>query len=111
MKKKMFFKSYTDNSLSKARRFKDDPVVKNGLAITPVDMNHMLQQGLPIGAQIRSAFADETFTSANDWDIDLSQQRGVDIVDAWEAEQSAKSKIKDFFSKAERSPVEKGGDQ
>ena len=102
MKKKMFFRSYTKNSLSKARRTEDDPIVRNGLALTPADMNKMVMQGIPIGAQINAHFADDDFRAANDFDVPIQDRRGVDVAEVWEHSLDAKKKIRDYFSKAKR---------
>lgn len=110
MNKKMFFRSYTPNPTSKARRHQDDPIVKNGLAITPADMNKMLQAGVPISAQMNAHFNDDTPQQAADWSVGIQDMRGVDAAEVFEASMDAKSKIKKFFSSAERKPMQEGGD-
>lgn len=110
MGKKMFFRSFTPNPTSKARRTEDDPIVQNGLAITPADMNKMLQAGVPISAQMNAHFNDDSPAQANDWTVGIQDMRGVDAAEVFEASMDAKSKIKKFFSSAKREPMEKGGD-
>lgn len=106
----MFFNSYTPNKLSKARRMKDDPIVKNGLAITPADMNNMLRQGQPISAQLHAAFADDSPQSMNDWEIGIEDTRFVDAAEVYEHTMGAKKRVKNFLKNAERMPLEKGGE-
>lgn len=109
MSKRMFFKSYTPNPVSKAVRTEDDPIVQNGLAVTPAEMNQMLQAGLPISAQINSMFNDDTLVSARDFSVDAIYQRGIDAAEIFEMQQGAKRKIKDAFQHAERQPIQEGG--
>ncbi|UPW41264.1 hypothetical protein [Sigmofec virus UA08Rod_4626] len=72
---------------------KDDPVVPvvNDLAVTPSDMHQMTARGVPISAQNESMFYDgDTLSSI---ELDLEYQRGIDVVDLWDAEKTSRLNI------------------
>lgn len=105
----MFFKSYTPNPTSKARRVEDDPIVRNGLAITPAQMADMVKKGQPISAQLQAAFNDDG-PNSNDWHVGIEDMRFTDASEAWNASQDAKEKIRKYAQTAERLPMSKGGE-
>lgn len=65
--------------------------VKDGLAITPAEMNRLTKSGIPITPQNSSSFIDGE--ASFDRELTLESMRGVDAIDAWEASQSAKKNI------------------
>lgn len=76
-----------------ARRKKDEPIVKNGLAITPAAMMEMMQQGMPISAQGYS-LKEETLAQSNDFFVPAEHQRHFDMVDAWNAKLDVQEKVR-----------------
>lgn len=65
--------------------------VKDGLAITPAEMNRMVKSGIPITPQNSASFIDGE--ASFDRELTLEARRGVDAIDAWEASQTAKKNI------------------
>lgn len=73
--------------------------VSSGLALTPAQMWDMAQQGKPIST---SMLPDEYFDDGDPYatyDVDLDRKRGIDVVELWEAEKTAKNKFRQFESK------------
>lgn len=81
-----------------ALRHEDEPIVKNGLAITPSEMMEMMQQGQPISAQGYS-IKEETRAMANDYDVPLEHTRHFDMVDAWNTRMMVQQKVRDARKK------------
>lgn len=76
-----------------------EPVVMNGLAITPADMEDMRKRGLAISAQnaklLQIADAGDT-----DFFVPLEHQRGFDIADGWNAARDIRHKVHEMRDKA-----------
>lgn len=70
-----------------AVRGKYEPVVKNGLAITPSDMVEMMNNGMSISAQAYSMLDKETISQRNDFEVPLEHRKGFDMVDGWTLKQ------------------------
>lgn len=73
--------------------YKSDPVyVQSHLSVTPSEMNQMRERGIPISSHCDpSKFYDgDTSPSVS---IDPMLMRGVDILDAWNAEQTSKNRL------------------
>lgn len=80
------------NRLASAKRKESDLPVKGDLAVTPAQMARMAENGVAISSQIAGSFNDgETNPS---FEVPLSQARGLDIVDYWEAEKVARKNVK-----------------
>lgn len=88
-----------------ARRKKDEPIVKNGLAITPAAMVELMQQGSPISAQAYS-IKQETPSQANDFFVPAEHQRHFDMVDGWNARLDAQEKVRGIKKKIARGEIE-----
>ena len=76
-----------------ALRREDEPVVKNGLALTPAAMVEMMNQGMPISAQGYS-IKDESIAQANDFFVPAEYTRGFDMVDGWNFRQEVHEKLR-----------------
>lgn len=80
--------------VAKCVRTSTDPVVQPGLSMSPAEMLKATDEGRPIGTmilpddQFEDGYVDAT------WDVDLLHRRGVDIIDAWNAEKDAKSNLR-----------------
>ncbi|UPW41680.1 hypothetical protein [Peromfec virus RodF8_21] len=92
------------NKLLQSRRYNRtafydvEPVyVQSGLAVTPSEMMTLSQHGVPISSQVDESLfydGDSSFKVT----IDPMLMRGVDINDAWNAEQDAKSRLAAAYS-------------
>lgn len=83
------------NRLASAKRKPSDLPVKGDLAVTPAQMARMANNGVAISSQIAGSFNDgETNPS---FELPISQVRGLDIVDFWEAEKIARKNVKDHI--------------
>lgn len=72
--------------------------VQSHLAVTPSEMNQMRLMGVPISSQMEpNNFYDGD--SSPSVSIDPMLMRGVDIIDAWNAEQSAKNNLRNGYLK------------
>lgn len=67
-----------------------EPVVPN-LAVTPAQMSQMAARGIPIAAQSLDSFVDGV--SNPSYDLPIESQRGIDVVQVWDAQKSARKKI------------------
>lgn len=68
--------------------------VQSNLSVTPSQMNQMRVHGIPISSNVDpTKFYDGD--SSPVVSIDPMMLRGVDIVDAWNAEQTAKNRLND----------------
>lgn len=66
--------------------------VQSHLSVTPSEMNQMRERGIPISSQCDpSQFYDGDNSPCVS--IDPMMMRGVDILDAWNAEQTAKNRL------------------
>lgn len=67
--------------------------VQGGLAVTPSQMLAMSEHGIPISSKVDES---QFYDGDSDYriEIDPMLMRGVDINDAWNAEQDAKSKFR-----------------
>lgn len=70
--------------------------VQQGLSYTPSMMNKMREQGIPISANSLPSELFEDGDTSNNYEVPLYRQRGIDVADVWEAEQTARKKIRDY---------------
>lgn len=82
-----------------ARRHDEEPIVQNGLAITPSDMQDMMMRGEAISAQHMQAIKDETPSQRNDFYVPMEHTRGFDMVDAWNAQKEVQGKVREMRRK------------
>lgn len=76
-----------------------EPIVQNGLAITPAEMEDMRKRGMAISAQnaqlLQVADAGDT-----DFFVPLEHQRGFDLADGWNAARDIRHKVHEMRDKA-----------
>lgn len=77
---------------SSPRRHEDEEIVQNGLSITPERMLEMVQHNIPLNNNNLAVTYDEGYGDLS-FDVPLQYQRGVDIGDAWEAQEDVKAKF------------------
>lgn len=70
-----------------------EPIVQNGLAVTPRQMMELTQRGIPItpanlGLQYKEG------VNSLDFDVPMEHQRGIDMADMWMHRQSMKKRLK-----------------
>lgn len=75
------------------QRKDSDPVVQNGLAVTPQRMLELAEDGFAIGAQNSLNL---TFEQRRDMDMSIPPERcrGFDIADGFQMQQEVRSKVK-----------------
>lgn len=71
----------------------DEPIVQNGLAVTPRNMLDMSNNGIPITPNNLALQYNEG-VSKLDFDVPMDYQRGVDICDMWEHREDFKNRMK-----------------
>lgn len=108
----MFGKSYKPWHPSTAKRVGDDPIVKNGLSISPAEMDELMKKGMPVAAQMNAMFNDDKISN-NDFDVPLEHMRGIDIAEinntVLDIREKAKSVVKRVAT-GEIATIEKGVD-
>lgn len=86
---------------------KEEPVLKviGGQALTPAQMDHMRKRG----QSITSFQVDETLfndgTTNPKFEIPITDQRGVDVVDVWNAQKDAKANVKKFNKQSDKHKI------
>ncbi|MDM8268199.1 hypothetical protein QUW50_03985 [Barnesiella viscericola] len=74
------------------KRKKGELPVHGELAYTPAEMFEMWKQGVPIS---NDNLGTPTFEPDKTvWQIPIERQRGVDIADVWQAQQTARKRVK-----------------
>lgn len=71
----------------------EEPIVQNGLAVTPSEMLELTNRGVPISPNNLGVIYEEG-SSNLDFEPPLEHQRGIDITDMWEHREDVKSKMK-----------------
>jgi len=94
--------SYTPLRSASCLRTESDIPVQNGLALTPAQIQSMTLQGVPISTPLAMSFRDGY--DKLDFEPSIDARRGVDLNDVWEAEQDAKSKLREIYKSSQ--PVE-----
>lgn len=69
-----------------------DVKTKPSLAVTPADALRMAERGVPVAAANIDSFYDGDVNPS--WTISIDRQRGVDVADVWDAQKSARKRIK-----------------
>ena len=74
------------------KRKRGEISVQAGLAYTSAEMFEMWKQGVPISNENMGT---PTFESDKTvWQIPIERQRGVDIADVWQTQQTARKRVK-----------------
>lgn len=89
-----------------ARRTEDDPIVQNGLAITPSEMQEMMARGEAISAQHMQAIKEETPAQRNDFYVPMEHTRGFDMVDAWNVRHEVQGKVRELRNKVKNGEIQ-----
>lgn len=93
-----FIKSWKSvPTIAVAERGKDDPIVQNGLSISPREMMDLTRQGFAIGAQ--NARMLQEVKSMAVGEVPLEFRRGFDMADGYQAQQSVRDKARQVRSK------------
>lgn len=74
------------------KRKKGELPVHGNLAYTPAEMYEMWKQGIPISNENSGQPTFEPEQTV--WNIPIERQRGVDIADVWQAQQTARRRVK-----------------
>lgn len=74
------------------KRTVEDVPVEDGLAMTPAQMNQLMQQGIPI-ASANLGLQYEEGVSELDFEPPLEHRRGIDINDMYESRQHIRKKF------------------
>lgn len=65
--------------------------VKTGLSVSPTQMAQMTSKGIPVTSQLAETFFDGT--SDPSFEMDLTDLRGIDVNQIWEAEKTARKRL------------------
>lgn len=88
-----------------AKRRDGEIIVQNGLAITPAEVLRNAEIGIPVSSMMVSGqFFDGT--DKLDFQPDLSERRGIDIADLWQARRESIRKFNEAYNSFKGSPVE-----
>lgn len=93
--------------LSKCKRLENEDKVLDGQSITPAQMYSMAQQGKPISAhQLPAEYFDDGQPYQTD-EIPIDRQRGIDVIDCWEASKDSQNKLNEFKKKGVKNAISK----
>lgn len=85
--------------LSYCKRLEHEDKVQDGQSITPAQMYSLAQQGKPISAhQLPNEYFDDG-DPYQTYEIPIDRQRGIDVIDCWNASKDSQDKINKFKSK------------
>lgn len=77
---------------AKKRISLDDIPVRPNLAVTPVQMARMTEQGVAVTSQIASDFNDGDTSPS--FEVPIDRVRGIDVVELWESQKTARLHVK-----------------
>lgn len=88
----MFCNSPSRAHFARCQRHSDEIAPKDGLALTPHQMELMHSKGVPIST---SNFDSQYFDGdkSPSFDVPIDQQRGVDIAEVWNESVNARKKL------------------
>lgn len=98
------FRSSKFNPCRVVRR-DDEGVVQDGLALTPSKVAEMTRAGIPISTVNAMGFHDGYRTL--DFEPFILNRRGVDMIDAWNAQMDSRKKLRDA---AKSAPAQEGAE-
>lgn len=70
---------------------------EQNIAITPSDIQSMVERGIPVSTTNLPSFIDGTINPS--FDVPIELRRGVDVVDVWDTSQTAKRTLIDAHLK------------
>lgn len=79
------------------RRF-DEPIVQDGLAMSPAEMMDMVNRGIPISnsnLQLLEVYK----TGDKDFSVPMEFRRNVDMADMWQHRQEMRTKVREASDK------------
>lgn len=86
--------SQRNNKLTYEPNNKAFEQTKQGLSMSPADVARCASRGIAVTSQINdSLFFDGTDNPS--FELPLEMQRGVDVADVWQAQQSARKRVLD----------------
>lgn len=80
------------------KRMPNEPIVRNGLAVTPHQMLEMASHGVAVSAGNSSQFYDGS-DNAKFSDLRMNDFRGIDVATLWEFSRDVKTKASDAFKR------------
>lgn len=83
----------TKRAFCKCKSLPSDEKVVPNLAITPSQMAKMVENGQAVTSQFQRDFFDGENNPS--WEVPVDRMRGVDIVETWEEQKSARKHIND----------------
>lgn len=89
----MFPKQTKNCRLKNCVLTEEEPIVQNGLAVTPAQMMELTNRGVPITPSNLGVIFDEG-SSSLDFEPTMENLRGIDITDMWEHREDVKHKMK-----------------
>lgn len=92
----MLYKSAYSNHVCNCSRKDSDPIVQNGLSLTPARMLELTRQGFSINAQNSRMLQDVSPAPFRHMDVPIEFTRGFDIADGYMAQQDFRKKVKDI---------------
>lgn len=96
------FASYRPVHASSIVRKDTDPIVQNGLAITPAQMMELTAQGMSISNQNAMLLRELNYSDAKGFDVPLEFRRHVDILaDGYVAQQEMRAKFKNAVEQSD----------
>lgn len=85
--------------LSSCKRLETEDKVLDNQALTPAKMYALAQQGKPISAQQMPSEYFDDGQAYQTYDIPVDRQRGIDVIQCWEASKDSQNKLNTFKSK------------
>lgn len=70
-----------------------EPIVQNGLALTPSDVLRAAEAGTPVSSLMQASNFSDGHTGSN-WDIPLEDRRGIDIGHIYQEQMESRSKMR-----------------
>lgn len=102
MLRKKYEMPSTPRSMAVTPLVEGETLVESGLAYTPADMQRMAQQGVAINSMnMEGSYYYEP--QSKSWDIPISERRGIDPADIWNAQMDARNKLRSADKKARAS--------
>lgn len=92
----MFKFRKTQVHVSNIERGEYDPIVQNGLSLTPAAMLRLTREGFSISAQNARSQADVRPDCLSRMEVPLEFRRGFDIADGYQEQQRVRQKVIDF---------------
>jgi hypothetical protein len=88
---------------SRPRTRNNDVVVRNGLAITPAQMEEMISRGIPVNANALPLLEVDAH-SDKDFSVSPEFQRGASLNSTWNAQIDSRQKLQSFHDSNPVSP-------